>query len=68
MPRGGGGRKGGGGGGDELGVWDWHMHTEVNGMVSQQGPAVQHGELHPVFCDNSCRKYLRGNRYVDVYD
>ena len=23
-----------------LGVWDWHMHTEVYGMTGQQGPAV----------------------------
>ena len=28
------------GGRDELGVWDWHMHTEVYGMIGQQGPAV----------------------------
>ena len=33
--------KGTGGGGEEvLGVWDWHMHTEVYGMISQQGPAM----------------------------
>ena len=25
---------------DELGVWDWHMHTKVYGMTGQQGPAV----------------------------
>ena len=29
-----------GGGEDGLGVWDWHMHTEVYGMIGQQGPAV----------------------------
>ena len=23
-----------------LGVWDWHMHTEVYGMIGQWGPAV----------------------------
>ena len=23
-----------------LGVWEWHMHTEVHGIISQQGPAV----------------------------
>ena len=27
-------------GGDGLGVWDWHMHTMVPGMIGQQGPAV----------------------------
>ena len=26
---------------DGLGVWDWHMHTEVYGMIGQQGPAVE---------------------------
>ena len=30
----------GGGGRDGLGVWDWHMHTEVYGMTGQQGPAI----------------------------
>ena len=25
---------------DGLRVWDWHMHTEVCGMLGQQGPAV----------------------------
>ena len=25
-----------GGGGDGLGVWDWHMITEVYAMVDQQ--------------------------------
>ena len=24
----------------DWGVWDWHMHTEVYGMITQQGPAV----------------------------
>ena len=24
----------------ELGIWDWHMHTVVNGMDGQWGPAV----------------------------
>ena len=26
--------------GDSLGVWDWHMHTEVYGMIGQWGPAA----------------------------
>ena len=25
---------------DVLGVWDWHMHTVVYGMINQQAPAV----------------------------
>ena len=40
------------GGRDRLGVWDWHMHTEVHGMINQWGPAAQHRELYPVFYDN----------------
>ena len=23
-----------------LGIWDWHIHTEVDGMTGQWGPAV----------------------------
>ena len=30
---------------DGLGVWDWHMHPEVYGMIGQQGPAEQHRTL-----------------------
>jgi len=43
LPKGTGSR----GGRDGLGVWDWHMHTEVYGMIGQWGP---------VFCDNLCGK------------
>ena len=25
---------------DGLGVWDWHMHTEVYGMMGQWRPAL----------------------------
>ena len=25
---------------DGLGVWDWHMHTEVYEMIGQWGPVV----------------------------
>ena len=42
------------GGGDGLGIWDWHLHTVVYGMTGQQGPAVQHREHYPIFCDNLC--------------
>ena len=24
----------------------WHMHTEVQGMIGQRGPAIQHRELY----------------------
>ena len=43
---------------DGLGVWDWHLHTKVYEIIGQQGPAVQHKELHPIFCDNLCRKRI----------
>ena len=29
-----------GDGRDRLGVWDWHVHTEVYEMIGQWGPAV----------------------------
>ena len=41
---------------DELGVWDWHVHTEIYGMIGQWGPAGQHREPYPIFCDNLCGK------------
>ena len=31
---------------DGLGVWDWHMHTEVYRMIDKWGPAVLHRELY----------------------
>ena len=49
---------GGGGGRDGLGAWDWHMHTEVYGMIGQWGPAIQHKELYPIFHDNLCGKRI----------
>ena len=33
-----------------LGVWDWHIHTEVYGIIGLQGPAVSHRELYAIFC------------------
>ena len=45
---------GGGWGRDGLGVWDWHMHHEVFGMIAQTGLAVKHREPYPVFCDDLC--------------
>ena len=42
----------GGQGRDGLGVWDWHMYTEVHGMDGRQGPAVEHREFYPIFFDN----------------
>ena len=51
----GGGREGGM---DGLGAWDWHMHTEVYGMIGRWGPAIQHKELYPIFHDNLCGKRI----------
>ena len=45
-----------GGGRDGLGIWDWHVHTKVCGMIDQWGPAAKHRELYPVFSDNVCGK------------
>ena len=39
-------------GGDGPGVWDWHMHTEVYGLIDQLGPAVWYREHYPVSYDN----------------
>ena len=43
---------------DGLRVWDWPMHTVVYGMTSQWGPAVEHRELYPIFCDGPCEKKI----------
>ena len=32
--------KGERGEGDKLGVWDWHIHTTIYEIDSQQGPTV----------------------------
>ena len=34
------------------------MHAEVYGMTDQQGPAVEHRELYPIFCGNPCGKRI----------
>ena len=47
-----------GGGWNALGLWDWHMHTEGYGTICQQGPAVWHRELYPIFCDNLCGEII----------
>ena len=50
--------KGTGGGRSGIGDWDWHMHTEVCGMIGQWGPAVQHRDLYAVFCDGLYEKRI----------
>ena len=58
-------QRGKGGWRDGLGVWDWHKHTAVCGMIGQWGPVVQHRELCPILCDNLYGK--RTWKIVDVY-
>ena len=54
---------------DGMGVWDWHRHTELYRVTSQWGPAVEHRELYPIFCDNLCgEKNLKKNGYVYMYN
>ena len=36
-------------GGDGLGVWDWHVHTEVYGMT---------GQWEPVYSTKNCTQYF----------
>ena len=50
-------------------VWDGHTHTELYGMVGQQGPAVQHRELSPIFYDHSHgKKNLKKNGCLYMYN
>ena len=42
--------------GNRLGVWNWHVHTEVYGTIGQRGLAIQHKELYPIIYDNMCGK------------
>ena len=35
---------------DRQGVWEGHAHAAVFKMDNQQGPPVQHVELHSVLC------------------
>ena len=46
------GERRGRGAGMDWGIWDWPMHTIVCGVDGQWGPAIEHRELYPVFCDN----------------
>ena len=41
---------------DGPGLWDWHKQTKIYGMIGQWGPAGQHREPYPIFCDNLCGK------------
>ena len=34
-----------------LGVWDQQMQTSIYRMDKQQGPTVEHRELHSILCE-----------------
>lgn len=44
--------------GAERGKDAHNMYTEVYGTIGQQGTAIQHRELYPVFPDNLCEKRI----------
>ena len=48
----------GGGGRGWTGVGIGNMLIEVYGMTGQQGPAVEHREFYPAFCDNLSGKSI----------
>ena len=50
------------GGGGWTGGWDWHMHAVLDGPNDTWGPAVQHRELYPVFCDHPGGKDSKKSR------
>ena len=50
---------------DGLGIWDWHMHTDIYRMIGQQGPVIQHREVYPIFYDNLCGQRIW--KRMDVY-
>ena len=39
------------------GGWEWHINTEVYGMVGQWG-LMEHRELYPILCDHLCGKRI----------
>ena len=58
----------GSGWGDNLGSWDWHVHTTTFKIDNQQGPTVYHKELCSTFCNNlnGKRIWKRMNTYMDT--
>ena len=45
-------QRGKAGEGDELGGWDQHIHATIYQIDNQQGPTIQHWELHSISCHN----------------
>ena len=44
--------------GDELGGWDWHMHTTTCKADNQQGSIVYRRKLYSIFCNSLCGKRI----------
>ena len=44
---------------DGVGVWGEQMQTITQRMAKQQGPTVQHRELHSKTCDKPIEKNVR---------
>ena len=44
---------------DRLGIWNWHVHTDIFKIYNQQGPTVWHVELCLVFCNNLSGKIIQ---------
>ena len=51
---------------DRQGVWEGHAHAAVFKMDNQQGPPVQHVELHSVLCASLDGRGL-GGQWAHVY-
>ena len=48
--------------GDKFRVWDQQIQTTIYKIDKQQGPTVQHRELHSISCSN-----LNGKEYEKEY-
>ena len=53
---------------DGFGVWDWHMHTEVYGMIGQQGTAVEQRTTQYSVIIYMKEKNLKENGCMYVYN
>ena len=51
-----------------LGVWDQQMQTGIYRMAKQQGPTIEHRELHSISCDKSKWKRIQKKGiYIYIY-
>ena len=49
---------------DELGGWDWHMHTTICKADNQQGSIVHHRKLYSILCNSLCGKIIWKRRNI----